>query len=56
MLDLYGEFDSLADGVAAFERYYVAHVLADEGGDRDSAARRLGLSPDDLAGRLSRLA
>jgi two-component system nitrogen regulation response regulator NtrX len=47
--DLYREFSSLAEGLAAFERYYVARILADEAGDRPAAAARLGLTPEELA-------
>ena len=53
--DLYGSFDSLAEGVAAFERSYVRRTLAAVGGDREEAARRLGLSGPELADRLTRL-
>ena len=43
-VDLYSGFSSLAEGVAAFERYYVERVLSEAGGDRTAAASRLGLS------------
>jgi len=52
--DLYREFASLADGIRAFERYYVARMLAEENSDRDAAARRLGLGPEELERRLGR--
>jgi transcriptional regulator with PAS, ATPase and Fis domain len=50
--DLYAEFASLAEGLEAFERYYVARVLAEENGELRSAARRLGLSLAELEKRL----
>ena len=53
--DLYREFPSLADGLDAFERYYIRRVLAEEGADRAAAARRLGLSEGALAARLADL-
>jgi two-component system nitrogen regulation response regulator NtrX len=46
--DLYREFASLADGMHAFERYYVARILAAEDSDRVAAARRLGLGAEEL--------
>jgi len=52
--DLYREFGSLAEAVEAFERYYVARVLAEESGQRQAAARRLGLSLSELELRLKR--
>jgi two-component system nitrogen regulation response regulator NtrX len=53
--DLYREFDSLAEGLRAFERHYVARVLAEEGSDVAAAARRLKLSPEALVRRLEQL-
>jgi len=50
--DLYRAFGSLAEGVRAFERYFVARVLAEEPTDRDAAARRLGIGRDELERRL----
>jgi two-component system nitrogen regulation response regulator NtrX len=50
--DLYREFGSLAEGLAAFERYYVARILAEEAFDRPAAARRLGLRLAELDERL----
>jgi two-component system nitrogen regulation response regulator NtrX len=52
--DLYREFGSLAEGLAAFERYYVARILAEEAFDRRAAARRLGLALGELEDRLAR--
>ena len=53
--DLYREFDSLKEGVLAFERYYVLRVLTEVGADREKAASRLGLSPKRLNELLKRL-
>jgi DNA-binding NtrC family response regulator len=53
--DLYGTFPSLAEGLAAFERSYVRRTLAAARGDREEAARRLGLSVPELLDRLGRL-
>jgi len=50
--DLYREFATLDEGLKAFERYYVARVLAEENSDVDAAARRLGLTPAALAKRI----
>jgi two-component system nitrogen regulation response regulator NtrX len=52
--DLYREFGSLAEGLEAFERYYVARLLAEENGERQAAARRLGVSLNDLERRLKK--
>ena len=53
--DLYGTFPSLAEGLATFERAYVRRTLAAARGDREEAARRLGISEDELLRRLDRL-
>ena len=53
--DLYREFDSLAEGVEAFERYHVARVLAEEGANVTAAARRLGLNAARLKKKLEDL-
>lgn len=53
--DLYREFASLAEGLASFERYYIARILTEERGGTEVAARRLGLSARDLADRVARL-
>jgi len=42
--DLYGSFDTLADGLAAFERYFLRRALREEKGDIEAAARRVGVS------------
>ena len=51
-VDLYAPFPTLAEGVAAFERFYLLRALNDAKGDLESAARRAGLSPDVMAARL----
>lgn len=53
--DLYGGFGSLEEGLAAFERYAIRRVLTEERQDLEAAARRLGLSPAELASRGRRL-
>jgi len=53
-VDLYQDFASLADGVRSFERYYVARLLAQEGGVEENAALRLGISPATLREKLGR--
>jgi len=50
--DLYRRFGSLAEGRAAFERYYVARIVAEENGDTLAAAAVLGLDQSDLERRL----
>lgn len=50
--DLYRDFATLAEGRAAFERYWVERVLAEERGQRDAAARRLGIPRKELDVRL----
>jgi two-component system nitrogen regulation response regulator NtrX len=52
--DLYRDFATLDEGLRAFERYYVARVLAEENSDTAAAARRLGLTPADLLKRMAR--
>jgi two-component system nitrogen regulation response regulator NtrX len=47
-VDLYRDYPSLAEGVRAFERYYVARVLAQVEGDEAEATRRLGISRSEL--------
>jgi two-component system nitrogen regulation response regulator NtrX len=53
--DLYREFASLAEGVRAFERYYISRALSRENGNHEAAAARLGLSPEALRERLELL-
>jgi len=53
--DLYRDFASLAEGVEAFERYFITRVLSEEGADREATARRLGLTREALEERLGRL-
>jgi len=52
--DLYRDFGSLEAGLRAFERHYVRRVLFEERADRKKAARRLGITPEELDGRLGR--
>jgi len=53
--DLYREFATLDDGMRAFERYYIGRMLAEESSDRTAAARRLGLTPEQMESRLKSL-
>jgi two-component system nitrogen regulation response regulator NtrX len=53
--DLYGDFESLDDGLEAFERYYVHRILAQENGNEEAAAARLGMSPAELNRRLKKI-
>jgi two-component system nitrogen regulation response regulator NtrX len=53
--DLYREFDSLEEGRRAFERYYVARIRAEAAGDDVAAAKRLGLTPEELKKRIEEL-
>jgi two-component system nitrogen regulation response regulator NtrX len=53
--DLYREFASLDEGTRAFQRYYIARMLAEESSDRAAAARRLGLTVEQLEQRLGQL-
>jgi DNA-binding NtrC family response regulator len=53
--DLYREFDNLAQGLETFRRYYVARIVAEESGDKQSAAHRLGVTEADLRGFLQEL-
>jgi two-component system nitrogen regulation response regulator NtrX len=46
--DLYREFGSLAEGMATFRRYYVARILAEENGDKASAAHRLNVAATEM--------
>jgi two-component system nitrogen regulation response regulator NtrX len=50
--DLYGKFASLADGLAAFERFYLRRAMAEEKGDAEAAARRAGVSVAELRARI----
>ena len=42
--DLYGSFETLADGLTAFTRYFLRRALRDAKGDIEAAARRAGVS------------
>ena len=50
--DLYGRFDSLAAGVAAFERYFLRRALREAKGDFEAAAARAGVAVDTLRERV----
>ena len=50
--DLYGSFQTLADGLAAFERYFLRRALREEKGDIEAAARRAGVSVATLRDRI----
>lgn len=50
--DLYRDFESLEEGLETFERYYLHRVLAQENGNEEAAAAKLGIRPDELAQRL----
>ncbi len=54
--DLYAEFATLAEGLETFERYYVRRVLTESQGDRQKAARRLGIDAGSLEKRMRALA
>ncbi len=51
-VDLYGGFESLSAGVAAFEEYYIRRIVGEAAGDLKKAARRLGLKLADLKKRI----
>jgi two-component system, NtrC family, nitrogen regulation response regulator NtrX len=46
--DLYAEFGTLAEGRAAFDRYFLRRALREEKGDVEAAARRAGISVEEL--------
>jgi DNA-binding NtrC family response regulator len=46
--------DPAQEGLEALERNHIARVLADEGGNKAAAARRLGISRRTLYRRLAR--
>ena len=48
-------FPDLKSATAAFERRYIAKILRAHGGNRDAAAKALGLSPATLYRRLDKL-
>jgi two-component system nitrogen regulation response regulator NtrX len=50
--DLYGPFETLAEGLAAFERYFLRRVLREEKGNIEAAARRMGVSAAALRDRI----
>ena len=53
--DLYRDYGSLDDGLRAFARHYIRRVLFEEQADKKKAARRLGLTPEQLERRLESL-
>ena len=50
--DLYAPFPTLAEGLAAFERYFLRRALKESRGDIEAAARRAGISAAALRGRI----
>jgi DNA-binding NtrC family response regulator len=50
--DLYGPFGTLAQGIAAFERYFLRRALREAKGDVEVAAGRAGVSPATLRDRI----
>jgi len=50
--DLYGSFETLAEGLAAFERYFLRRALREEKGDLEATARRVGVSAATLRDRI----
>jgi len=50
--DLYGSFETLAEGLAAFERYFLRRALREERGDLEAAARRVGVSAASMRERI----
>jgi DNA-binding NtrC family response regulator len=50
--DLYAPFPTLAEGLAAFETYFLRRALREEKGDIEAAARRAGISAATLRGRI----
>jgi len=54
--DLYRGFGSLAEGIEAFERYFIRRVLGEERGVLADAARRLGIAEPVLMERIRALA
>lgn len=50
--DLYRDFGSLAEGLAAFERYYLGRIVVRSKGDLAVAGRLAGMDPESLRARL----
>ncbi|MDH3628491.1 MAG: sigma-54 dependent transcriptional regulator [Acidobacteriota bacterium] len=48
VVDLYGDFESLANAVEEFRRFHAGRALEREQGDRSQAAERLGVSEEEL--------
>jgi two-component system, NtrC family, nitrogen regulation response regulator NtrX len=53
--DLYGEFESLREGLRAFERFFLRRVIAEAGADLDAAARSAGIARAELERRIADL-
>lgn len=53
--DLYRDFGSLDEGLRAFARHHIRRVLLEEREDKPNAARRLGLTLEQLESRLEGL-
>lgn len=51
--DLYGPFESLAEGLGAFRRHFLRRVLREAHGDVAEAARRAGIAVGDLRSALA---
>ena len=51
-VDLYGEFESLVEGLQAFERHFIRRTLEEVSGRRDAAAARLDLTVEELERKL----
>jgi two-component system nitrogen regulation response regulator NtrX len=50
--DLYASFPTLADGLAAFTRYFLRRALREEKGDVEAAARRAGVPAATFRARI----
>jgi DNA-binding NtrC family response regulator len=51
--DLYAPYPTLADGRRAFDRFFLRRALKEADGDAAAAARRAGISPDELRDRIN---
>ena len=50
--DLYAQFPTLAEGLAAFTRYFLRRLVREEQGDVEAAARRAGMQVLELRKRI----
>jgi len=50
--DLYAQFPTLAEGLAAFTRYFLRRLVREEQGDVEAAARRAGMPVLELRKRI----